>query len=231
MCMNKIKQAFAIAVLALVASCGKKNDDPDPVPVAQAAKAMFINGCIDSGPLRVSVNNTTATNIEGVSYLTNTNYADIAPGSQVRVAFLLPNSNAKLPEISQDFAVNNYYSVFAAGVITSPSTFVTTDDMTAPPAGMAKVRFVNLSPDMQNESVYIGSTKIDSNVTYKEATTFVPVAAGTHRVFAQDPTNPPGAQYLENQVFAAGKIYTVILAGMQTGTGSAVLTLKLIANN
>lgn len=226
-----MKQVLAFAALLLVASCGKKNNDPEPIPVTQVAKVMFVNGCIDSGPLKVSVNNTTASNIAGVNYLTNTSYSDVAPGSQVHIAFQLPNSNSKLPEVTHDFAVNNYYSVFAAGVITSPSTFVTNDDLTAPPAGMAKVRFVNLSPDNLNESIYVGSTKIDSNITYKGTTSFVPVVAGTHRVFVQDPANPPSAQYLDQQVFTAGKIYTVILAGIQNGTGTAVLTLKVIQNN
>ncbi|RYD57947.1 MAG: DUF4397 domain-containing protein [Sphingobacteriales bacterium] len=230
--MKTIKYALAAAVIMLAASCGKKDDpDPTPVPAAQVAKAMFVNGCINSGSLKVNMNNTAVASVVGVDYLNNTAYLDVAPASQVSVAYMLQPSNAKLSEVKQDFAVNNYYSVFAAGIVTAPAMFVTVDDLSGPAAGMAKVRFVNLSPDNLNESVFLGSNRIDSNVTYREATAFIPVTAGTYKITAQDPTNIPSVQILDQQVFTAGKIYTIILTGTEGGSGNAALSLKVIANN
>lgn len=231
--MKRMKNALVFATLLIIASCGKKEKDPEPTPIpaTQVAKTMFTNGCISSGQLKVSINESLIASITGIDYLNNTAYLDIAPATQVKTAFVLQNSNVKLAEVTQDFTVNNYYSVFASGVVTNPSMFVTVDNLTAPSAGKAKVRFVNLSPDNFNESVFVGSSKIDSNVTYKGVTSFIEVNAGTYKITAQDPSNIPSVQILDQQVLTAGKIYTIMLTGTLSGTGTAGLNLKMITNN
>lgn len=229
--MTKFIQFLTLAsALVFVSSCGKKDDDPDPVPTAQVGKVRFMNACISSTPLKVSINNTAIASITGLSYLQSTGYLDVAPGKGVNTSFVFQGSNAELAATAQDYNVNTFYSVFATGIVNDPSIFVTTDDMSVPSANIAKVRFINLSPGNLNEDVYIGDKKVDSNVVYKEATAFTTVDAGAHKIIVQDPKDVPSGLNSQ-QTFLAGKIYTIILTGLKNGTGDAQLKLTTVNNN
>lgn len=229
--MTKFIQFLTLAsALVFVSSCGKKDDDPDPIPATKVAKARFMNTCISSSALKVSLNNTPVSSITGLSYLQSTGYLDLAPATGVTTSFVLQTSNVNLVEAKQDYTVNTYYSVFATGIVNTPSIFVTTDDMSVS-ATTAKVRFINLSPDNLNEDVYVGDKKIDSAVVYKEATAFNPVNPGTYKIILQDPNDVPSGITLPSQAFAAGKIYTIILTGLKGGSGDAQLKATVITNN
>ena len=222
---------FVLPVLTVI-SCGKK-DDPTPTPPPQpaGAKVMYVHTCVSAGALKVSVNDTPLTSITGLDYLANSGYVAVKPGSSQKSTFVIQNSKVPLTEITANLALNNNYSIFATGVVTSPSSLVVFDDLTAPAAGTAKIRFINLSPDTLNESVYVGNSIIDSNIVYKEATNFIQVNAGTFNIIAQDPKKVPQGKTLSNQQLVAGKIYTLILRGTANGSGNAALDLTLINNN
>lgn len=229
--MTKIIQVIALGSLLAAASCGKK-DTPDPVqPPAQVAHAMFMNACIGAAPLKVNLNEVSISSITSLNTLDKTAYLELAPATQVKTAFVTQSSNVELAKTMQDYTVNTYYSVFATGLVNNPSVLVTTDDISAPAGNLAKVRFINLSPDNLSETVYVGSNKIDSNVDYKEATGFRSITAGTYNVIVQDPNNVPLSQNLQSQQFTSGKVYTLILTGTQNGSNEAALKLSIINNN
>jgi len=98
---------------------------------------------------------------------------------------------------------------------------------------MAKVRFANLSSDNLNLNCYIGTPKIDSNVSMGTITPFFSISATTTgvNVLLQDPTKPTELSELSSQNFVAGKIYTIMLTGTSTGTLASGLTLTVINNN
>jgi hypothetical protein len=162
--------------------------------------------------------------------MASTAYVAVTPGTNVKHGFVIEDSNLPLASVNNDLAANNAYSVFATGTVTSPSAIVVTDDLRAPAAGNAKIRFINLSPDNLNESVYVGQAKLDSNVAFKQATPFREVTAGTYQIIVQDPANVPSSRTLSGQLLEAGKIYTLMTTGTIAGSGTAALTLTLVNN-
>jgi hypothetical protein len=223
---------FALPLLTFI-SCGRKDDDPTPTPTPQpaGAKVMYVHACVSAGLLKVSVNDTLLTTITGLDYLANSGYVAVKPGASQKSTFVIQNSNVPLASTTANLALNNNYSIFATGIVTNPSSLVVFDDLTAPAAGTAKIRFINLSPDTLNETVYVDNNTIDSNVVYKESTNFIQVNAGTYNIIAQDPKKVPQSKTLSNQQLTAGKIYTLILRGTANGSGNATLDLTLITNN
>jgi hypothetical protein len=220
---------LSLSAFVFLSAC-KKNDDPPPTPVASKARVMFGNTAISTDTLRVQVDNSNLSSVPGLTFLSFSGYVDVTPRSS-EVAFLIANSGLLLKKVTTTFIADNYYSVFATGSVISPDILVVNDDLSTPASGNAKVRFINLSPDNLNESVYIGSNKLDSNVTYKVATPFRSVTAGTYNVIIQDPNNVPLVQTINGQSFGAGKKYTILLTGTAAGSGSAALKLTVISND
>lgn len=218
-----------LAVSALfAASCSKSSSGPS-TPQAQV---MFVNGSLLGEALNVTANGTTISNGTNLGFLKNTGYQNITAGTTEDVAFVLPNTGAKVIDTFVTFTANTHYSVFVGGALPS-SQIVTSDDLTAPASGMAKVRFVNLSPDTVGYNVYIGlNPAFATNIRYGGVSAFASVtAASSVTVLASNPNNVPQQVSLTNQSFSAGKIYTVVLTGEKSGTGSAVYTLTILNNN
>ncbi|MCD6063596.1 MAG: cell wall anchor protein [Flavipsychrobacter sp.] len=227
--MKKLLLLAFTAVFA--ASCNNGGDDDNtPTPNANMAKVKYTNACISTGALRVQVNDAPLQTVNSLTYLAGSAYVTVTPGTNVKHAFVIEDSNLPLASVNNDLAANNAYSVFATGTVTSPSALVVNDDLTAPAAGNAKIRLVNLSPDNLSESVYVGQTKLDSNIMFKQATPFRVVAAGTYQIIVQDPANVPSSRTLSAQVLEAGKIYTLMITGTVAGSGAAGLTLTLVNN-
>jgi hypothetical protein len=226
--MKKIIVAIlGIATIGTIASC-KKNDDSSPT----TAKIMFMNGAINAPALDVTANNAKVSGATGLNFLNKSGYVDVTAGTSVSLAYLISSSSTNLTGASQSITAGKNYSAYAGGdAFSNPSFVFTADDLTAPPSGSAKVRFVHLSPSSLNESIFVGSVKIDSNITYKQVTPFIQVPAGPATVIIQDPQDPPHQVTMANQQFNSGKIYTIVLTGITTGTGTAVLTGTLVNNN
>lgn len=231
---NTLLSFCAISIVFFAASCSKKSSPkPKPTPPA-TAQVLFFNGCPGAGSIMASVNDTVHSGDSSIAFIATTGYQGFTPSSAAPVAFILPSTGITLASATIGLTVNNNYSVYAGGIITSPALVWTSDDLSAPSSGMTKIRFVNLSPDTLNESLYLSSggttTTIDSNISFKGTTSFVQVAGGTYKVVAQDPKNLGSAVTLNSETFASGGIYTIILLGTQSGSGSSALGLSIIAN-
>ena len=103
-----------------------------------------------------------------------------------------------------------------------------TDDLSAPSAGKAKVRFAMLSPGIGNSVAYVGSTTVDSNIAFGTVTDFKEVNTGSATITAGV---LPSVATLNNFTLSAGKIYTFIFTGTLNGTGNSGLKLTAINNN
>jgi hypothetical protein len=225
---NLLSIAIAALVIFALGSCKKKDNTP-----ANNARIMFVNACAGTTNVDVKVNSAAVGAASNMAFLKNSGYQNLTAGGSSTLEFFLTNLGTPLTSGSQSLTVNTSYSAFAGGLITGSSFVFTTDDLTAPTSGNAKIRFINLCSDALNETCYIGSIKIDSNVSYKTCTPYHQIAAtasGTTVLF-QDPLQAPYLAQLSGQQFSAGKIYTIMLTGAKTGTGASALTLTVINNN
>ena len=227
--MKKISLfAAVIAFAAVFSGCSKNKSGP-----STNASVMFVNGCPGSTGIYAKAN---GSNIGpgNIAVLHNSGYQNVAAGTADNINFYLQASGTPLCNGTTSLTAGSHYSVFAGGIVTASSFVVTADDLTAPASGNAKVRFINLGNDNLNESFYIGTQKIDSNIGYKQNTSFVQISATNNvAILAQDPSNaaPAYIAQLANQSFSAGRIYTIMLTGTYLGSGSSALTLTVINNN
>ena len=228
--MKKLLLSFSvIALIAGFAACKKSSPGP-----TNNASVMFVNGCAGTVNTDVSINNTKLPAASNLAFLKNSGYQPVTAGAGVNFAFALTATGTPLISVTESLTANTSYSAFTGGLVTGTSTsfVMTTDDLSAPATGMAKVRFINLSADNLNTSCYMGATKLDSNIGYKTCTPFSQVSPITGVKIAMiDQTVLTNSGELINQQISAGKIYTFMLTGASTGTGTSALTLTLINNN
>jgi hypothetical protein len=225
--MNKKLLSCAVAFAAIIAisSCKKKDNGP-----ATTSNIMFVNGCAGAPNVDATVGGSKVTGATSLQFLANSGYRQVTAGS-LSMQFLLTSTQTKISEGTVATTAGNNYSVFAGGIITAPTLVYTSDDLTAPSSGHAKVRFVNLGSDNLNETYSVGSSNLDSNVLSSKVTQFREVTAGSYTVRVGDPTNLASVVSINNQELNAGKAYTILLTGTVNGSGSAALTVTMLQNN
>jgi len=211
--------AFGAALL--FSACKKNDDNSNPTK----AKVMFTNAALDVDSLRARVN---TNNIQTIGFLGSTGYVNVDPTSSATIDFVYTGSGSVFGSKTTSLVAGNSYSAFAGGDLNTKAVIVTADDLKAPASGMAKVRFVNLSPNNTSAMAYVGLTAIDSSIAFGTATSFKEVPAGSQTITVGI---SPATATLQGQTLTAGKIYTFVFSGTFTGSGSAALKLTAITNN
>ncbi len=208
-------------------SCTKSNNGP-----STQASVMFVNGCAGTTNIYAQVNGKTAAGAASLGFLSNSGYQNVTASANVPINFIINNLGTPLSSGTPSLTAGNHYSVFAGGLITGPSFVVTTDNFLSLTSGNAAVRLINLSNDTLNESFFVGSQKLDSNISYTLSTPFIQITATAGvQVLIQDPAKPTKIAELSSQAFSAGRNYTIILTGSSSGTGASALALTVIDNN
>lgn len=224
--MKKNLYFLLVAATALfTASCSKNKTTP-----SNSASVMYVNGCMGT-TMTAKANDKNVANAGNIAYSKNSGYQSVTAGSGVTTAFYLPDGT---PLINRpvNMTVNMHYTAFVGGQITAPTFLFTSDDFTAPTAGKAKIRFVNLSPDSLNVSSSANTTIFATGITSLGISYFIEVPAGSYDLKAVDPADISTALFIATQQLNTGKIYTLMLTGSITATTPASQRkLTLIANN
>lgn len=229
--MKKIT-CLLFAATVLMASCKKDDPAPTPTPTEQpTAKVKFTNATVNTSTIAVRINDVALADAQALNFLTTTGYLKTAYGANTKVSFVFPNTGSVFKEMTTNLGADTYSAFLGGELPTDVSMIVINDNLTAPAAGKAKVRFVNLSIDNFNMSFFVGGPKLDSNIAYMGYTPFREVSSGAQNVLVQDPANPGYFQTINGQEFTAGKIYTIILTGKNGGGGDATPKLTVITNN
>lgn len=118
---------------------------------------------------------------------------------------------------SIDLQSEKNHSFFVVGKPNEVTYLFTTDDLTAPASGKAKLRFINLSPDAPNLNFKINSSNLFGSIAFKSYSEFSPVDPGEQKISIQDSAS--GAILAEQNLnIEAGKIYTVWAKGLISAT-------------
>lgn len=227
--MKKITY-LALAGLISFTACKKKDPDPPP-PAAPKAYVMFGNTSVDVPSATAKVAGTAVSSASNMAFLVNSGYVGIDPVTNAAVAFHSA-SNLELKATSLTLNANTYYTVFLTGKVIAPEIAYTTDDLSTPSAGKAKIRLLHLSNDTLKLTATVDATTIATGITFKNASSFVEVPAGTWDIVVTDPS--PSTihltETLSSQKLDAGKIYTIIKTGINGGVAPADYKLTLITN-
>ena len=193
---------------------------------------MFVNGCFSASSVSVKANSVGVDGASGIVYLANSGYKYVTAGSGVNLTFFEGSSDVPLANRTENLAAASHYSAFLGGSESAPLYAFTTDDLTPPPPGNAKLRFVNLSPDDIDETATVNDSIIVQGVALNNVSSFCVLKAGKYALGGFDPRN--GGTTIpttDSLAFSAGKIYTVLLTGSATGTLTNGLLISVIKNN
>lgn len=116
-----------------------------------------------------------------------------------------------------------FYSMFVIGKPDSVTYLLTSDNLDAPAAGKAKVRFVHAGPDAPAADMKMNATTFFTQRSYGSATEFSAVDPATYQV-SLSKSGTANVLATKSVVIEAGKIYTIWAKGLVT---TAVDSLRL----
>ena len=106
------------------------------------------------------------------------------------------------------------------------------DDLSAPAAGTAHVRFLHLSPDAPAVDITLtDGTVVFGNKSFRDYTEFTPLTAGSYDLQVRLAGTTTVVLDLPGIALEAGTIYTVFAKGFVNGTGVQALGAEIIVNN
>ena len=125
--------------------------------------------------------------VDTLSYTRNTAYLEVNSGTR-NVKIRVTGTSSVLIDANASFDPEKSYSIFAIDSLIKISALQTLDELTAPAAGKAHIRFIHLSPDAPAVNVIAnGSTTLFPNRSFNKIITaseqaFILVDAATYNL-------------------------------------------------
>jgi hypothetical protein len=167
----------------------------------------------------------------GLAYPNNTGYLNPLAGTR-NIKINVSGTATSVIDANLRVLPGASYSVFAVDAVANISPLVLNDDLTAPAAGNAHVRFVHLSPDAQAVDITLtDGTVVFGNRSFKEFTPFTPLGAGTYNLEVRLAGTTTTVLPLPGIVLEDGKIYTVFARGFVNGSAGQELGAQIIVHN
>lgn len=209
---------------------GKASLDLKPMAATSKAKAMVIHASPDAPGVNLFVNDTKV-NSAPLTFPNNTGYLELE-AKENKIEVKADGSDAAAISATLPFDANKNYSIFAINVLASIEPLRIEDDLTAPAAGKAHLRFIHLSPDAPAVDIVVkGGPELFKNQKFKDFTAFTPVDAGKYTVEVKLTGSGTVALTLTDINLEEGKIYTVFAKGLVNGQGAQALGAEIIVNN
>ena len=221
---HRINVSFTLLLITGCLSGCTKSSAP-----LNSANVMFVNGCLSASSITVKANSISVDGASAIPFLGYSGYQPVTAGSGVNLTFL--SSGMAFANRAVNITAPNHYSAFVGGDVANPAYIFTTDDLTQPSKGNAKLRFVNLSPDNISETITANDSIITQGIGPDSISAFFLLRAGKYALGMFDPVNDSVAATTDSLVFSSGKIYTVLLTGTQLSSGTTGLLLTVTGNN
>ena len=248
-----VRGATLGALASIAIACGTK-EAPGPLePSGPAGRVRFVNVITDN---RGAVNAI----LEGVPFGVNLTYTQSAPitlaapstapyaavlaGARTFVVKRTADTTSTVASLPFTSVANQDQTVYAFGGANSTAvTGLITDDVnTSVASGQTRLRFVQLSPTAGAVDVFITAVGADlatatptfSNVTYRAASAYVALPAGTYQVRVVPAGTAPANRgtsvsiNLASQALASGNARTIVAA--DNASGGAPLRLFLLTD-
>lgn len=233
--MKKIKNSFFLlaGVCAIFLSCKKNVLTVSPYEYTGGKALVKINySCpyfknpaviVKINGERVSSGITYSTPYPGGGLNTGGNtYADylsVTPGAQ-KFALTIPKAGSfedsiVLYETNVTLTADKYQTVHFTDTAANTTIVLTTDAANKPDSGFTQFTFVNLIPN-SNLDLYFGTTKVASNVAYKQATDPFLLPSGTSVAWSlrvAGSTTTLGTTYTSSSTVANQRVFTVYSRG------------------
>jgi hypothetical protein len=229
---KKIVYLSSLLIIAgtslFMTACNKK--EVTTTPTKTYAKVMVAHASPNAPAVDLLIDNTKI-NTTGLAFPSNTGYLTVEAGKR-NIKVTASGTMTSVIAADLDFTKDKNYSIFAVDSLSKISALVLTDDLTAPAAGKAHVRFVHLSPNAPAVDVAVASSGavVFGNKKFKESTNYTPLDAGDYNLDVRVAGTSTVALVLPKITLEAGKIYTVFAKGFLGGTGVQALGAEIIVN-
>jgi hypothetical protein len=235
--LKKILSSMALSMLLFSLNSCDKNDDDGP---AEPARFMVVHSSPGSPAVELYLDDVKAS-AAAIPFGTASGYNSIA-GKQYNVKFAAVNTINPLAETTINLDAGRQYSIFAYDTLLNNKIkiFSLQDDLSAPAAGKAKVRFIHLSPGtnspnvdiLANNTVVFPNRSFADNVKDGSKANFVAMDAGTYTLDVKlAGSSLPSILTVPGVSIEAGKVYTIVAKGRVDGSGETALATQLIVNN
>jgi hypothetical protein len=159
------------------------------------------------------------------------NYFQITPGIN-SVKFTTASSTESVLTKSINLEADKAYSLYLINKADKLDGLLISDDLNAASADKAAIRFINLSPDAGTLTLnQTGGNSLAADQAYKSASAFSSTEAKTYSLEIRDKATGNMLTKLENVKLTAGKIYTIIAAGLVApSTNDQSLRIIVVTN-
>jgi len=215
---NLLAKIGAVCLLSMsLTSCLKdKNVAPYNPP---AALVSFTQASPDEPPINFFLNADLVNQFYAINFGQSLDYFRAYTGQRTAIFYNAGTQNMLLSD-TVTFNQNAIYSLFLANKASSPELVVLKDTLNQPAAGMASIRFINLSPDAPAVSLAIqGGATLAANKPYKAFSSFTPVAGSKSYTF-QVLEGTTVVATLSGVNISNGFVYTMWFHGLASGTTS-----------
>lgn len=222
---------FTFLTAGLV-SCDK--DDPQP----EQSRVLVTHASPNAPGVDLLVDNQKV-NSSPLTFPNSTSYLTVNAGTR-NVKVNVAGTSTTALEANLPLEKDKNYSVFAYDLVASIKAIAVEDNLAAPAAGKAHIRFFHLSPGAPAVTVGVLSgttfTPVFSNRAFETQATasanaaFTPVDAGTYTFDVRVAGTTTSVLTLTGINLQAGKIYTVFARGI-VGNTTTPLGATIIANN
>lgn len=225
---RKFNTLALVGLFSVIAAC---SDDTNPVAQTPVpAQVLVVHASPNAPAVDILVDDGTPAAVSGLAFPANTGYVGLTAGTR-NVKVNVTNTTTTVIDADLNLEAGKNYSVFAIDSVTSIEPLVLEDDLTAPAAGKAHVRFVHLSPDAPAVDIAVtAGGVVFGNVAFRGFQGFTPLDAGTYNLEVRLAGTSTVVLPLPGITLQAGKIYTVFAKGFVTGSGAQALGAEIIVN-
>lgn len=221
----------ALTLTTIFSSCKKDKDSIIP-PVVKPANLTVVHAAPGFAELDFFVDKDKA-NTVAFTYNTVINYLSIVKPGKKELSATKKGVTDILVKLPVEFKEDKFYSAFVADQTANTIVFVE-DDLTAPAADKAKIRFINLSPDAGSLDLNITgkAEALVAKKAFKESSLFVAADAGDEINFEiKENGKTDVLASLPKVKIEKGKIYTIWAKGLKTTANvDAKLGMAVMAN-
>lgn len=211
--ITRVASALLLMASALTFNSCSKNEMETP----SISGLMVVNASPTYGTYNVYINKVSSpVNTKGALPFLGTisPYFNITPGANILKFTTASNTETVYTEttnLEQDKA----YSYFLINELPNLSGLLVQDDLSLNSAEKAFVRFINLSPDAGSlDLVVSGGGLLVGDKPFKSASEFISTDAKPYTLELKHKLSGAVVATLKDVTFTAGKMYTVVAAGM-----------------
>jgi len=215
-------------IAVLLTSCLKDNNDDVTLP--PAALVSVINASPGAQPVDFYLDQNKA-NTYSIAYGQDIDYIRAYTGKRT-ATFYAAGTQQKIKADTTTLQADKFYTLYLTNIPSNPEFVLLRDSITRPAAGMAAIRFVNVSPDAPAVDLAIKQGNVlAANKGYKGYSPFISVQGNnTYTLEIRQAGTATVLVTLADVKITSSSVYTVWLQGLSAATDATKLSAHIQTN-